>query len=131
MIKLTREPINPDDLRKEIESPLLGGVVIFMGVVRSVTGDKETQKIFYEAYEEMALEQMKSIACEAESRWNAKVAMVHRLGELLPGEVAVVTASACPHRSEAFQSCQFLIDRLKEDVPIWKKEFGPDGEEWA
>jgi molybdopterin synthase catalytic subunit len=131
MIKLTREPIDLDDFRKEIESPLLGGVVIFIGVVRSVTGDKQTQKILYEAYEEMALEQMKSIACEAESRWNAKVAMVHRLGELLPGDIAVVTISACPHRAEAFQSCQFLIDRLKEDVPIWKKEFGPDGEEWA
>lgn len=131
MIKLTREPIDLDDFRKEIESPLLGGVVIFIGVVRSVTGDKQTQKILYEAYEEMALEQMKSIACEAESRWNAKVAMAHRLGELLPGDIAVVTISACPHRAEAFQSCQFLIDRLKEDVPIWKKEFGPDGEEWV
>jgi molybdopterin synthase catalytic subunit len=131
MIKLTREPINPDDLRKEIESPLLGGVAIFIGVVRSITADKTTQKIFYEAYEEMALEQMKAIACEAEARWNAKVAMVHRLGELLPGEIAVVTAAACPHRAEAFDACRFLIDRLKEDVPIWKKEFGQDGEEWG
>lgn len=131
MIKLIRGPINPDDLRREIESSLLGGVAIFIGVVRSVTENKKTQKIFYEAYEEMALDQMKTIACEAESRWNAKVAMVHRLGELLPGEIAVVTAAACPHRAEAFDACRFLIDRLKEDVPIWKKEFGPDGEEWA
>ncbi len=74
---------------------------------------------------------MESIAAHAASKWHAKVSMVHRLGELVPGEIAVVTAAGCAHREEAFECCKYLIDALKNDVPIWKKEFGPDGNAWV
>ena len=113
-----------------VEAPELGGVVVFCGEVRSLTGTLETSKLEYEAYEAMALEQMREIAASCASKWKGNVACVHRIGELAPGEIAVVTVAACPHRDQAFQCCRELIDRIKEDVPIWKKEFGPDGQAW-
>lgn len=131
LVQLTREPIDPEAIRKKLEAPALGGVVVFCGEVRSVTRGKSTQKLVYEAYEAMAVEQMKLIAAQCAGKWEARVACVHRIGELAPGEIAVVTAAACPHRDQAFACCRELIDRIKEDVPIWKKEFGPDGEEWV
>lgn len=131
LVALTRDPIDPEALRQEIESPELGGVVVFCGEVRSKTRDVETSYLEYEAYEAMALEQMKLIAAQCAAKWKGKVACVHRLGHLDPGEIAVVTAAACPHREEAFACCKELIDRIKEDVPIWKKEFGPGGEIWV
>lgn len=130
MIELTESPIDIERVRAAIESPVLGGVAIFLGEVRSLTGERATSHLFYEAYNEMALKKMHEIAAEAKQRWNGGVAMVHRLGMLQIGDVAVVTAAACPHRAEAFDCCRFLIDSLKADVPIWKKEFGPDGQEW-
>jgi molybdopterin synthase catalytic subunit len=130
-VALTREPIDPEALRREVESPELGGVVVFCGEVRSRTGDKETSRLEYEAYESMALEQMKLIAAQCAGKYKAQVACEHRLGEMFPGDVAVVTAAACAHREQAFACCRELIDRIKEDVPIWKKEFGPGGEVWV
>jgi molybdopterin synthase catalytic subunit len=129
-VELTREPIDPEAIRRRLESPERGGVVVFCGEVRSATGDRRTEKLEYEAYEAMALEQMKLIAAQCAAKHQGAVAAVHRLGELRPGEIAVVTAAACAHRDAAFACCRELIDRIKEDVPIWKKEFGPDGEEW-
>ncbi len=131
LIQLTREPIDPEPIRKTLESPERGGVVVFCGEVRSTTGGQTTHKLEYEAYEEMALVQMRRIADACAAKYDAAVACVHRLGELGPGEIAVVTAAACGHRDAAFACCRELIDRIKEDVPIWKKEFGPDGEEWV
>lgn len=130
LILLTHDPIDPEAARRSLEDPKLGGVTMFIGQVRSVTGDRETSKLIYSAYEEMALAQMKRIAQEAESQWSARVAMIHRLGELFPGEIAVLTAAACAHRDEAFACCRHLIETLKFDVPIWKQEFGPDGVAW-
>ena len=131
MIGLVREPIDVEAVRRSVEAPGLGGVVVFCGEVRNSTGSRITDRLEYEAYEEMALSEMKRIACEAQDRFRAAVAMVHRLGVLLPGETAVVTAAACEHREQAFECCRFLIDALKSDVPIWKKEVGPNGEEWV
>jgi molybdopterin synthase catalytic subunit len=127
MIRLQHEAIDPEEVRRSVEDEALGGVVLFCGEVRSVTGEIRTERVVYSAYEPMAIQEMVRIAQEAGGRWGARVAMVHRLGELLPGEIAVVTAAACPHRSEAFECCRFLIDQLKRDVPIWKEEYGPDG----
>ena len=129
-VALTREPIDPEPLRREIESHELGGVVVFCGEVRSTTDGQQTSRLEYEAYEAMALEQMQLIAAQCAAKFKGKVVCVHRLGPLDPGEIAVVTAAACPHRNEAFNCCRELIDRIKEDVPIWKKEFGPGGEIW-
>jgi molybdopterin synthase catalytic subunit len=127
MIRLQREPIDPELIRRSLEGTDAGGVALFCGEVRAVTGEVRTERVVYTAYEPMALEQMERLAREAASRWKARVALVHRLGELRPGDIAVVTAAACAHRAEAFEACRFLIERLKADVPIWKQEFGPGG----
>lgn len=121
-IILTPDPLDPESLRKSVESPDCGGVVLFCGEVRSVTGDEVTVQLDYEAYEEMAIAVMTRIADETEAKFGAYVAVAHRTGVLKPGEIAVVTVAACPHRAEAFQACKYLIDRIKEDVPIWKRE---------
>lgn len=131
MIELTRSPITPESVRASIESPEYGGVCVFVGEVRNVTRGRETSHLFYEAYEEMALTIMREIAEAASSQWNGRFALVHRLGELHPGDIAVVTAAACPHRGDSFDACRYLIERVKADVPIWKKEYGPGGEFWV
>lgn len=130
-VVLSAQPLDPEVIRRSIEEAEMGGVVIFCGEVRSVTGSQATSKLEYEAYEEMALVQMRKIAESCAERWRANVACVHRTGELQPGEIAVVTAAACAHREAAFACCRELIDRIKADVPIWKKEFGPGGESWV
>ncbi len=131
MIGLTKDPIDPETIRRAVESDELGGLCIFVGEVRSLTSGRETSHLFYEAYEPMATGKMREIAAEASVKWSGKFALVHRVGELKPGDIAVVTAAACPHRNESFEACRFLIERVKADVPIWKKEFGPDGESWV
>lgn len=127
MIRLQPEPIDPELIRRSLEGTDAGGVALFCGEVRAVTGEVRTERVVYTAYEPMALAEMERLAKQAAERWDARVAVVHRLGELLPGDIAVVTAAACAHRAEAFAACRFLIERLKADVPIWKQEFGPDG----
>ena len=119
-ILLTHEPLDPEVLRQKVEDETKGGVVVFCGEVRSVTGSETTEKLVYEAYADMANGQMTKVAAEAAHRWNANVAVAHRLGELKPKEIAVVCVAACAHRAEAFECCRFLIDEIKKDVPIWK-----------
>lgn len=131
LVALTDRPIDPEAIRRELESPELGGVVVFCGEVRSLTGAQSTEKLEYEAYGEMATAQMRKIAVECAAKHGGNVACVHRIGELHPGDIAVVTAAACAHRDAAFACCRELIDRIKDDVPIWKKEFGPDGQSWV
>jgi molybdopterin synthase catalytic subunit len=127
-VDLVTERIDVAALRAKFENPGRGAVVVYEGVVRSRTADRSTEKLHYEAYPEMAIEAMRRIA---EEQANADTCIVHRIGELFPGETAVVCIVACAHRAEAFDTCRKLIDRVKEEVPIWKKEFGPQGEEWA
>lgn len=119
-VSLTHEPLDPEAFRRGVESPELGGVVLFCGEVRSLTDGVATASLTYEAYEEMATQQMQAICEEAAERWRANVAVAHRLGTLQPGEIAVVAVAACAHRAEAFECCRFLIDRVKADAPIWK-----------
>ncbi|HWP31849.1 MAG TPA: molybdenum cofactor biosynthesis protein MoaE [Fimbriimonadales bacterium] len=126
MIRLQYEPIDVETIRSAFEETSLGGVAIFLGVVRDITDGRLTSKLFYEAYEPMAIKEMEKIAREAEQRWGGRVGMVHRLGELFPGEIAVVTIAACPHREQAFEACRFLIEKLKTEVPIWKTEFSAE-----
>lgn len=123
-ILLSEAALDPETLRRSVEHPSLGGVVVFCGEVRSVTGGVPTSSLEYEAYAEMALAQMRALAEEAMRRWGGRVALAHRTGTLHPGDIAVVTVAACPHRAEAFACCQFLIDGIKADVPIWKTEGG-------
>jgi molybdopterin synthase catalytic subunit len=127
---LMNSQIDEAELIASVRDVRFGGVVTFTGEVRAVTGPLSTSKLIYEAHETMALKQMQKIAEEASQKWDAQVAVAHRLGELEPGDIAVVCVAACGHRAEAFECCRYLIDRIKDDVPIWKKEFGPEGEAW-
>jgi MoaE-MoaD fusion protein len=109
-----------------------GGLVTFTGVVRDHSKGKSVTRLEYEAYAPMAEKKLAQILQEASAKWPSVVsAVVHRVGALNPGELAVVIAVSAPHRKDAFLGCEYVIDRLKEDVPIWKKEYAEDGEVWV
>jgi len=123
MLLLTREPIDYAELTEAVRSPHCGGVVLFLGTVRDLTGEEVTVFLDYDAYPPMAEKKMAEIATDVRSRWPVGgIAMVHRLGRLYVGDVSVAVAVSAPHRAEAFEACRFAIDRLKELVPIWKKD---------
>ncbi|MFB6263438.1 MAG: molybdenum cofactor biosynthesis protein MoaE [Bradymonadaceae bacterium] len=126
------EPLDAESVRARVERDGAGAVVVFRGVVRDHTGDREVRALEYEAHREMAEEKLREIGDEiAGAVEEVEVAAHHRVGRLEVGEVAVVVAASSPHRAEAFEANRRLIDRLKEDVPIWKKEVGTEGEEWV
>jgi molybdopterin synthase catalytic subunit len=133
MILLTRDPIDYPALTESVRRPHCGGVVLFLGTVRDLTGEQVTVALDYEAYSEMARNKLEQIEEETRSRWPiGDIAMVHRLGHLEVGDVSVAVAVSCPHRAEAFAACRYAIDRLKQIVPIWKKENWADGRtEWV
>ena len=133
MIDLTDAPIDHAAVTERVRSNRAGAVVSFLGTVRELTGDRRTTALDYEAYPEMALEKLAELEAEARRRWPViEAAIVHRVGHLDPGEVSVVVAVSCPHRDQAFEACRWLIDTLKQVVPIWKKEVWADGgAEWV
>jgi molybdopterin synthase catalytic subunit len=135
IIKVTRDPLDDatrEELIEEVCRPSDGGIVIFLGVVRDSSRGKQIRYLEYDAYIEMAEQEMSAIAAEVSRRWATDhVAIVHRIGRLEIGECSVMIIVACPHRAEAFAACQYAIDTLKSTVPIWKKEVGLDGEEWV
>ena len=135
IVKITRDPLDEaaiTTLVRSLADPADGGIVIFQGVVRDNARGKRVRYLEYDAYPEMAEQQMASIAAEVERRWHTgNVALVHRIGRLEIGECSVVVVVACPHRGEAFEACRYAIDTLKTTVPIWKKEVAEDGEEWV
>ncbi|WP_054949620.1 molybdenum cofactor biosynthesis protein MoaE [Numidum massiliense] len=129
---ITNERIRIEDVVAAVSNPLAGAVCTFIGTVRELTGDKKTLYLQYEAYTEMAERKLKQIAAEIkEQHAGAKVAIVHRIGRLDIEDVAVAIAVATPHRPEAFAACRYAIERLKEIVPIWKKEHWADGSFWV
>ena len=129
-IAITNGAIDTVQLMDVVRDLRFGGIVVFTGEVRAITGELDTSKLIYETHESMALAQMRKIAELASEKWDANVAISHRVGELLPGDTAVVCVAACAHRAQAFECCRYIIDQVKEDVPIWKKEFGSTGEAW-
>jgi molybdopterin synthase catalytic subunit len=133
MIRLTRDPIDHQALTETVRRPACGAVVLFLGTVRDLTGDKVTVALDYDAYPDMAEKKLAEIEADVRRRWPVgEVALVHRLGHLEVGDVSVAVAVSCPHRAEAFAACRHAIDRLKELVPIWKKENWADGStEWV
>jgi molybdopterin synthase catalytic subunit len=133
MIQLTRDVIDHAALTEQVRRADCGAVVSFLGTVRDLTGERETTALDYEAYPGMAEKKMAEIERETRARWLVgEIAMVHRLGHLAVGEVSVAVAVSCPHRAQAFDACRYAIDRLKELVPIWKKENWADGStEWV
>src|SRR5881398_3390467 len=133
MIALTRDSIDHQALTEAVRSPHCGAVVTFLGTVRDLTGDKVTLALDYDAYPGMAEKKLAEIEADVRARWPiGDVALVHRLGRLEVGEVSVAVAVSCPHRAQAFDACRHAIDRLKELVPIWKREHWADGTtEWV
>lgn len=133
MIALTHEPIDTSALLTQVTSPLAGAVVLFLGTVREMTGDRRTLALNYECYPEMAERKLAELEAEARMRWPLiECVMVHRLGRLELTEASVAVAVSSPHRGDAFAAGQWLIDTLKVVVPIWKQELWADGtSEWV
>jgi molybdopterin converting factor subunit 1 len=129
---IMREPIDIQSTVAGIKRGEDGATVVFEGIVRNQTRGRKTLYLDYEAYEEMALEQMESLAHQAVHQFQIRdVAIVHRLGRLEIGETSVLIAVASAHRAAAFDACRWLIDTFKRTVPIWKKEYFEDGAVWA
>lgn len=128
MIRLTNDPIDAKVALDSVHSPAAGAVVLFLGTVRQLTGQRETDSLDYECYPEMAKKKLAELESDALGRWSlAGCCIVHRLGHLPVGETSVAVAISSAHREEAFAAGKWLIDRIKEVVPIWKKENYADG----
>jgi molybdopterin synthase catalytic subunit len=133
MIDLTEKPIDTAALVDGVRHAAAGAVVLFLGTTREFTAGRQTVALDYEAYREMAERQLADLESEARRRWPVVECMiVHRLGRVPPTEASVAIAVSTPHRSDAFAAGQWLIDSLKRDVPIWKREQWADGTtEWV
>jgi molybdopterin synthase catalytic subunit len=129
---LTHEPIDSGSLASQLQRPEDGAVVIFEGVVRNNTKDRPTLFLEYECYEQMALQQIRRIGEEVADQFSiGRIGIVHRLGKLDIGEASVAIVATAPHRKAAFEAAFEAINRLKREVPIWKKEFFADGAVWV
>jgi len=132
MIAITEELINTQAVIAAVQADGAGAINVFIGTVRNQTQAKPVTKLDFEAYDSMAVKKMQEIANQAAERWPIqKVAIVHRKGSLQIGEAAVVIAVSTPHRKASFEACEFIIDTLKQVVPIWKKEIFEDGAIWV
>lgn len=133
MIELTHAPLDVPAVLRAVESPAAGAVVLFLGTTRGLTDGRETAALDYECYPEMARAKLAELADTAGRRWPlVAAAIVHRLGRLEVGEASVAVAVSAAHRQPAFEAGQWLIDALKECVPIWKRELWADGtSEWV
>ena len=125
-------PLDLGEVVRAVVHEGAGGIVTFTGVVRRESRGRRVERLEYEAYAAMAEPRLAAIAAElAAAHPGARVAILHRVGKLAVGDIAVVIAASAPHRAEAFAACRGAIERLKVEVPIWKKEIGEDGEEWV
>jgi MoaE-MoaD fusion protein len=130
--EIIREAIDTQQVLTSLKRGEDGAAVVFEGVVRNQTRGRKTLYLDYEAYEEMALQQMEALAGQALKQFPIRdVAVVHRLGRLEIGETSVLVVVASAHRAAAFDACRWVIDTLKRTVPIWKKEYFEDGAVWA
>jgi molybdopterin synthase catalytic subunit len=132
LFEVTAEPLVVDDLVRVVLTGGDGAVVTFIGTVRDNHHGRRVLALEYEAYGEMAVEEMRLIGGEMMSKWGLHgIAMRHRTGKLSVGEVSVIIATSSPHRREAFEACSEALDLLKSRVPVWKKEYFEDGEVWV
>ena len=131
-IKISGEPLNIQSCIDWVMSPECGGINVFVGTVRNVTKGKKVIRLEFEAYESMAISEMKKIAEDVFKKWPVKKILIHhRTGVLQTGEAPVVIAVSAAHRDAAFDACRYAIDTLKQTVPVWKKEIFEDGEVWV
>ncbi|HVT91110.1 MAG TPA: molybdenum cofactor biosynthesis protein MoaE [Tepidisphaeraceae bacterium] len=129
-IEILATDLSWDEAVKSVSDGRAGGIDVFLGTTRAekAADGRDLIALDYEAYEQMALDQMKALAARAREKWPiVKIAMLHRVGRVLIGEPSVVIAVSTPHRADAFEACRFLIDELKKDIAIWKKEVWSDG----
>ena len=131
-VRLTREPLGLDAVTRAVRRPAAGAIATFVGVVRDHNDGREVTLLEYSAYDSMAVAEMARIVEEIEAQIEGVLLCAHhRVGELAVGDDAIVCAASAPHRGEAFRAGKLLIDRIKERVPIWKREKGPHGEWWV
>lgn len=132
MIEITSGHLSPEQIINKVRKDRHGAVVTFIGTVRSPSQGKEVLYLEYEAYEEMARKKLQQIIDEINQKWQLQdVAISHRTGKVNAGETALVIVVAAPHRQEAFEACQYAVDRLKQIAPFWKKEVYKEGESWV
>ncbi len=131
-LSISSEPLSTQSCIEWVMGPESGGIDVFMGTVRDVTKGKKVVRLEFEAYEQMALSEMRKIAEDIIAQWPVhKIVIHHRTGVLQIGDIAVIIAVSAAHRAAAFEACRFAIDTLKQTVPIWKKEVFEDGEVWV
>ena len=131
-LQILAKALNIQACIDHVRLPEAGGIDVFIGTVRNITKGKEVLRLEFEAYESMSIAELRRITREATEKWPVhKIAVHHRTGILQVGEIAVVIAVSAAHRAAAFDACRYVIDSLKETVPIWKKEVFADGEVWV
>lgn len=132
LLDLRADPLSLDEVVRAVQHPSAGGIATFLGVVRDHNEGRAVTRLDYEAYAPMAVRELRRIATGIAAELpGTRLAALHRVGELSVGDAAIVCAVSAPHRAEAFEGCRALIDRIKADVPIWKREHGPDGAYWV
>ena len=132
MIELTTKPLDVERAIKHVSAGSVGGIDLFIGTVRDLSKGKKVIALEFEAYEKMAISEFEKIAEQANTQWSIhKIAILHAIGRKEIGDLAVVIAVSAPHRDAAFKACRYIIDTLKQTVPIWKKEIFEDGEVWV
>ena len=131
MFEITRDPLSVEEVIDKVKADSSGAIVSFIGTVRNESMGKRVLYLEYDAYEPMAVKKLQEIAEEIKQKWDIdRVAIKHRIGRMDIGEVSVVIAISAPHRKDALEASGYTIDRIKEIVPIWKKEVWEDGETW-
>jgi len=132
IVRIADGPLAPDDAAAAVAGDDAGAIVSFRGTVRDRSHGGRVLRLEYEAYGPMVLRELERLAAEVRERWpGTRLAVHHRVGTCLPGDTTVVIAAASPHRAEAFEACRHAIERLKSDVPIWKREVRDDGAAWV
>jgi len=130
--RVTQEPLDPQRLANLVRRDESGALALFYGVVRNNSQGRRVLYLEYDAYPSMAVKKMRQVAEEARSRWDiTDMAIHHRIGRLEVGETSLLVAVSAPHRREAFEACHYAVDRIKEIVPVWKKEVWEGGESWV
>lgn len=132
LFEVRATPLDPNEAIRAVSGPNIGGIATFVGTVRDQNQGQRVTLLEYEAYQGMAEKQMRRVAEQIQQEIpGVTLAALHRVGRLQVGDIAVVCAAASAHRGEALAACQLLIDRIKGEVPIWKREHGPDGPYWV
>ena len=131
LVRVTPDPLRPDEAISAVENPAAGAINVFLGVVRNNNLGRSVHYLDYEAYPSMAEKVMREIAEEAKNRFGFEdVAVLHRTGRLEIGETSLLIAVSCGHRAKSFEGGKWLVDEVKKRVPVWKKEVWSDGESW-